>query len=74
MVVTAVEFYPDGRVNTRNAARYIGLSEKCLAAHRCRGTGPRYIKRGRVFYYKEDLDAWIAEGCRKSTAQGNHAA
>ena len=69
-----VDIFPDGRMNTHNAARYIGLSEKCLAAHRCRGTGPRFLKRGRVFYFREDLDAWLAEGLRTSTARGAGAA
>jgi hypothetical protein len=37
---------------------------------RCQGTGPRFIKRGRVFYYQEDLDAWLAQAERvTSTAQ-----
>ncbi len=48
---------PDGRMDTRSASGYLGLSEKTLAMMRCQGTGPSFIKRGRVFYYKEDLDA-----------------
>ena len=37
---------------------------------RASGTGPRFIKRGRIFYYKEDLDAWLNEnGRHRSTAQ-----
>lgn len=34
------------------------------------GTGPRFIKRGRIFYYKDDLDAWLnADGRVLSTSQ-----
>lgn len=61
---------PDGRMDTTNAAAYLGLSEKTLAMMRCNGTGPKYIKRGRIFYYQEDLAIWLQEpGKRTSTAQ-----
>ena len=66
----SVKMYPDGRLDTRNAALYLGLEEKTLAMKRSEGTGPSFIKRGRIFYFKEDLDAWINECTRaKSTAQ-----
>ena len=55
----AVTLFPDGRLDAKNAARYLGLKEKTLAMMRGQGTGPRFIKRGRIFYYKEDLDAWL---------------
>ena len=62
--------FPDGRLGTKNAAAYLGLSEKTLAMMRCQGTGPRFIKRGWVFYYQEDLEAWLAQAERvTSTAQ-----
>ena len=62
--------FPDGRLDTKNAAMYLGLKEKTLAMMRGSGTGPKFIKRGRVFYFKEDLDAWLnAEGRFTSTAQ-----
>ena len=65
-----VKMYPDGRLDTKNAALYLGLEEKTLAMKRSDGTGPTFIKRGRIFYFKEDLDAWINECTRaKSTAQ-----
>lgn len=60
---------PDGRMDTRNAAAYVGLSEKTLAMMRCAGNGPQFVKRGRVFYFKDDLDAWIKAGRALSTAQ-----
>lgn len=58
---------PDGRMDTRSASGYLGLAEKTLAMMRCQGTGPRFIKRGRVFYYQEDLDAWLATAKRVTT-------
>jgi hypothetical protein len=62
--------FPDGRLDTKNASLYLGLKEKTLAMMRGYGTGPKFIKRGRVFYFKEDLDAWLnAQGRLTSTAQ-----
>ncbi|SHJ67436.1 hypothetical protein SAMN02745165_02912 [Malonomonas rubra DSM 5091] len=69
VMVEKVMMFPDGRLDTRNASVYLGLSEKTLAMKRCDGTGPRYIKRGRVFYYKKDLDEWLESGKANSTAQ-----
>ena len=65
-----VSIYPDGRLDTRNTAQYLGVSDKTLAMWRCQGTGPPYIKPGRIFYFKADLDKWLNEGGRlRSTAQ-----
>jgi hypothetical protein len=69
--VVEVVIYPDGRMDTKNAAEYLGLSTKTLAMMRCMGTGPKYIKRGRIFYFKDDLDVWLMEqGKLTSTARG----
>ena len=68
--VASVLMLPDGRLDTKNAAQYLGLSVKTLAMMRSRGDGPRYLKRGRIFYFREDLDAWLgAPGRRLHTAQ-----
>jgi hypothetical protein len=64
-----VTVLPDGRMDAKNAASYLGLSPKTLAMMRCEGTGPKFVKRGRVFYFKHDLDAWIADGRFISTTQ-----
>lgn len=64
-----VIMFPDGRLDVKNAATYIGLSEKTLAMMRCEGSGPKFIKLGRIFYFREDLDAWIRSGRVSSTAQ-----
>ncbi|TDI77144.1 MAG: hypothetical protein E2O81_05350 [Betaproteobacteria bacterium] len=57
-------------MDTKNSSTYIGLSEKTLAMMRCNGNGPKFIKRGRIFYFKDDLDIWLNEGGRfTSTAQ-----
>ncbi len=65
-----VVLYPDGRMDTHNTSIYMGLSEKTLAMQRCDGTGPHFVKRGRIFYFQADVDAWInANGRHLSTAQ-----
>jgi len=55
----SVTILPDGRLDTRNAADYIGRKLKTLAQWRSNGVGPVFIKRGRVYYYKDDLDKWL---------------
>lgn len=57
-----VTVLPDGRLDAKNAAAYLGLSVKTLAMKRCTGEGPRFVKRGRIFYFKRDLDSWVEEG------------
>jgi len=65
-----VQMFPDGRLNVPNAANYLGLKEKTLAMMRCQGNGPKFIKRGRIFYFQDDLDAWLnANGKLTSTSQ-----
>jgi len=66
----SINTYPDGRVDSKNAALYLGLKEKTLAMMRSSGTGPRFIKRGKIFYFLDDLDTWLnANGRFTTTAQ-----
>lgn len=71
MEILKIVAFPDGRLDTKNAAKYLGKSPKTLDMWRCKGEGPKWIKRGRVFYYLADLDAWLAGNGEKcsSTAQ-----
>lgn len=64
-----VNVFPDGRVGTKDAAVYVGLAEKTLAMMRSKGTGPPFVKRGKVFYFIDDLNAWLQAGRAQSTAQ-----
>jgi len=42
---------------------------------RCNGNGPKFVKRGRIFYFREDLDSWLNAGGRfTSTAQAQQSA
>lgn len=55
-----------GLLHSRDAARYLGVSEAWLARERWKGAGgPAYIKVGgasgrAVRYLRADLDAWIS--------------
>jgi hypothetical protein len=69
-----VTAYPDGRLDTSNAARFLGVSTKTLAMMRSAGTGPKFVKRGRVFYFVNDLSDWVSAQPRvTSTAQARLA-
>jgi len=58
-----IRVQPDGRTAARDAARYLGHAPKTLAMWRLNGKGPRYVKvGGKVFYYVDDLDAFIRGG------------
>lgn len=75
--VTSIEVrtYPDGRMDTKNASTYTGLSEKTLAMMRCHGNGPKFVKRGRIFYFMADVDEWFnSQGRLTSTAQAKQRA
>lgn len=55
-----VRVLPDGRITREDAATYLGLKSKTLAIWAMHGKGPSSRKvGGRVFYYKDDLDAFI---------------
>jgi len=56
-----INFYPDGRLDAENAAKYLGISKMTLAVYRSKKTGPSYIKIGKIFYLKRDLDEWLTK-------------
>ena len=58
-----VRVLPDGRLDRKNAALYLGRSPKTLAQWALHGKGPRsHDIGGRAFYYFRDCDAFIAGG------------
>lgn len=61
------------KMNTREAAAYLGRSTGWLAASRTRLNIPAY-RIGRSYtYIKEELDAWIAtQKVTSSVAYGSH--
>jgi hypothetical protein len=64
-----IAVFPDGRMTPENTAKYTGYSVKTLAIIRSTGQGPRFVKHGRVFYYKEDVDAWLSCWARVFTTR-----
>lgn len=56
-------------LNSAAAAARLGLAKQTMAAHRVRGIGCPYLKiSSRIFYYADELDAWIAANRRSSTS------
>jgi hypothetical protein len=60
-----VRVLPDGRMDRRNAALYVGHAEKTFAEWATKGKGPRPVKvAGRIFYFQNDLDDFIRSAGR----------
>ena len=64
-------------LTTIQAAAYVHLNRRTLERYRVTGEGPKYLKLGRlVFYRKSDLDAWLDARVRRSTSdpgpEGGH--
>ena len=56
-----VRVLPDGRMTRRDAARYLGRSEKTLAMWQLEGKGPEsLLVGGRRFYFRQILDEFIS--------------
>lgn len=63
--------YEKKHMRTAEAAAYCRCAAATLEKKRVAGTGPKYIKLGRlVVYDKNDLDTWIASCRRSSTSEG----
>ena len=49
-------------IGTKDLAKLLGISESAVIAFRSEGTGPDYIKVGRLCRYRiSDVEKWIAE-------------
>lgn len=59
----------------REAAQYIGRSERALERYATEGGGPRYVRIGAkaVGYTLEDLDAWLKARTFSSTSEEDAA-
>ncbi len=73
IVQIQVEMFPDGRMDVPNAAKYLGFTARSLAMMRCYGGGPIFVKRGRIFYFKADLDKWL-DDAKTTKTSGNRRA
>jgi excisionase family DNA binding protein len=57
-------------LSVREAAAYLGVGFSTLNKLRVTGGGPAFIKiQSRVLYSRSDLDKFIAQHRRKSTAE-----
>jgi predicted DNA-binding transcriptional regulator AlpA len=63
-------------LRTKEAARFLSLSERTLEGLRVRGGGPRFISLSRraVAYRPEDLEEWVRSRLRTSTSDDGEAA
>ena len=56
-------------MTTEEAALYVRLSPRTLERYRVTGQGPKFLKVGRlVFYRLRDLDEWLENTVRHSTS------
>lgn len=52
------------------ASEFLGVSKSFLDKRRVRGDGPPYRKIGRrVFYWRNELEAWVNRSPRTSTSE-----
>lgn len=49
-------------LNTDKASETLQISKKTMANWRSLNKGPKYLKRGKIFYRLHDLDEWMNEG------------
>jgi hypothetical protein len=69
-----VHILPDGRMDRKNAAAYLGLSGKTLAMYAGRQTGPPFVRlAGRVFYFRDHLDDWLGLRRRRAYSEAEKA-
>jgi len=62
IIQMSVVLLEDGRFqNDKDVARYIGCSPATLRTWRVQGRGPKYVKRGRVWYWREHVDEWLRD-------------
>ncbi len=62
--------YRDRLITEREAAEFLGYSQKALQKWRCEGGGPRFVRVSRrsIRYRRRDLIAWAEERLRRSTS------
>jgi predicted DNA-binding transcriptional regulator AlpA len=60
----------DQLLDQKTAARFLSVSVRTLERYRVTGTGPRWVRLGRLVRYREhDLAAWIEENSHFSTSE-----
>ena len=51
------------------AAKILRVSTRSLERWRLAGTGPKYIRAGRILYSRAALEAWLADRTFTSTSE-----
>ena len=59
----------DELLSQHEVAKILKVTVGTLANYRCDGTGPRFIKGGRIQYRKRDVLAYLESRVRCSTSQ-----
>jgi predicted DNA-binding transcriptional regulator AlpA len=60
------------QLDTREAARFLGLSRRTVEKYRTDGTGPKHSKvGGRFIYAISDLREWVELSAKRSTARAD---
>jgi excisionase family DNA binding protein len=58
----------------KEVARQLGISGRTLERHRVTGTGPRWLRLGRLVRYRiSDLEEWVESSVRRSTSDNAEA-
>ncbi len=59
----------DPLLDQKQAAQLLGLSVRTLERHRLEGTGPTFVRLGRLVRYRAaDIAAWVEASARTSTS------
>ena len=62
-----ITILPDGRMTRDDAAKYLGLKSKTLAAWHLQKKGPAIVLvGGRRYYFRSELDRFISQGTSSS--------
>jgi predicted DNA-binding transcriptional regulator AlpA len=61
-------------LHQKEAAHILGLSVRTLERQRLAGTGPRYVRLGRLVRYRpQDLADFVDRNLRRSTSEESNA-
>ena len=62
-------FYSQKPLTIKEAALFLNLSPKTLYGYTSRKAIP-FVKRGRLYFYLHELEAWLKGGSRKQKVEG----
>jgi predicted DNA-binding transcriptional regulator AlpA len=64
----------DALLDQKQTAHFLGLSVRTLERHRLAGTGPLYVRVGRLVRYRQqDLADFVERNVRRSTSEESTA-